>query len=54
MFTNAYVSYVISLDDIASGNFKIPEKKLAEASTTQSYFPPKNANDAIDLDDPPF
>lgn len=56
VFTNAYISYVIPVDDVESGNFKIPDKKTADTIiTTQTNAPPKPQDDtSIDLEDPPF
>ena len=55
VFTNAYISYVISVDDVARGDFKIPAKKLADSSTAPQSSPTTRTNiDSFELDAPPF
>ncbi|MBR0289496.1 MAG: hypothetical protein IJQ82_11000 [Selenomonadaceae bacterium] len=56
VFTNAYFSYVISIGDVETGNFKIPDKKLADPTKISS--PPKETTSIPDMpfdpDDVPF
>ena len=55
VFTNAYISYAIPVGDVASGDFKIPEKKLAETKiSTPTKDTPASSNIPFDPDDVPF
>ena len=58
-YTNAYISYAISVDKIESGDFKIPDikpakKSSATTSTTSTASSSSDDFDRADLEDPPF
>lgn len=55
VFTNAYISYVIPVGDVASGNFKIPDKKLADTTKTPPTTKDTSySGEQLDPDDMPF